>query len=65
MKGASVVTIPVDVWGLRGFWAPGGVLLTALTFHLVILLPFKKAQPMELSCKLPQRGSSVPTTGSK
>lgn len=28
--------------------------LSVLTFHLAILLPFKKAPPIELACKLPQ-----------
>lgn len=41
----------VDIWGLLGFSAPGGV-LTVLTFHLAILLPFKKAPQIEPACKL-------------
>lgn len=60
----SVVTMRADIWGLLGFSAPGGV-PTVLTFHLAILLPFKKAPPIEAACKLPQQGSTLPTSGSK
>lgn len=56
--------VPEDIRGLLGFSALGGGLIV-LTLSLAILLPFKKATPIELACKLPQRRSTLPTSGSK
>lgn len=62
--GTFAVAVPKDIWGLLGSSALGGVLIV-LTFNLAILLPFKKATPIEPACKLPQRRSTLPTLGSK